>query len=311
MRLAFFTLPGLNQRDQLTSEGPDADNNGIPDSTTAAYTYDSNGSQITVTQSAATIYYLWDLRNRMVGISLDNDGNATDPNETTYGYDSNAVRVSQIAYATPANSAIVYLNDYNNPTGYTKALEKKTGTSVAGAASSAPNTTYVLGLRVEGQKDSTSTVWFERDGHGSNRGLIETNATVSAAYGARKRVRLNLSPRKPLRNRLTALDSNGDGDTADPADATPPNPPPSTKSLHTLISSQQIYCQIVYPITVGQAHPWRGGPFPLAKLSQNRIPPRCHSESVPANSGNHFCPLLPAFARFCPLLPGFARFCAV
>jgi hypothetical protein len=166
-------------RNRLTA--PDADNNGIPDSTTAGYTYDSNGSQITVTQSGSTTYYLWDLRNRMVGISLDNDGNATDPGETTYGYDSNAVRVSQITYGSP-NSAIVYLNDANNPTGYTKALEKKTGTSVSAAASSTPTTTYVLGLRVEGQKDSTSTVWFERDGHGSNRGLTESNGTVSASY---------------------------------------------------------------------------------------------------------------------------------
>jgi hypothetical protein len=160
----------------------DAAAGAIPDSTPTTYTYDSNGSQITITQSASTTYHLWDLRNRMVGITLDNDGNATDPNETTYAYDSHAVRVSQITYATPANSAIVYLNDANNPTGYAKALEKKTGTSVSAAASSTPNTTYVLGLRVEGQKDSTSTVWFERDGHGSNRGLIETNGTVSASY---------------------------------------------------------------------------------------------------------------------------------
>jgi hypothetical protein len=169
-------------RNRLTALDADADGDGVPDTATAStYTYDSNGSQITVTQSASTTYHLWDLRNRMAGISLDNDGNATDPGETTYAYDSNAVRVSQITYGSP-NSAVVYLNDDNNPTGYTKALEIKTGTSVSAAASSTPNTTYVLGLRVEGQKDSTSTVWFERDGHGSNRGLIETNGTVSASY---------------------------------------------------------------------------------------------------------------------------------
>lgn len=108
-------------RNRLTALDANADGDGIPDTTPAAYTYDSNGSQITVTQSAATTYYLWDLRNRMVGISLDNDGNATDTNETTYAYDSNAVRVSQITYGT-TNSAIVYLNDANNPTGYTKTL---------------------------------------------------------------------------------------------------------------------------------------------------------------------------------------------
>jgi hypothetical protein len=180
-RVRLNLSPHQPLRNRLTAL--DSDGDAVPATATATtYTYDANGSQITITQSAATTYYLWDLRNRMAGISLDNDGNATDPNETTYAYDSNAVRVSQITYATPTNSAIVYLNDANNPTGYTKALEKKTGTSVSAAASSTPTTTYVLGLRVEGQKDSTSTVWFERDGHGSNRGLIETNGTVSASY---------------------------------------------------------------------------------------------------------------------------------
>ena len=55
------------------------------------------------------------------------------------------------------NSAIVYVNDDANPNGSSKTLEMKTGTSIAGAT---VNTTYVLGLRVEGQKDPTGTVWF-------------------------------------------------------------------------------------------------------------------------------------------------------
>jgi hypothetical protein len=41
---------------------------------------------------------------------------------------------------------------------------------------------YLLGLRVEGQDDPAGTVWFLHDGHGSNRGLIESNASVSAEY---------------------------------------------------------------------------------------------------------------------------------
>lgn len=91
------------------------------------------------------------------------------------------MRVNQLTHGT-TNSAIVYVNDDDNPTGFSRTLEKKTGTSISGATL---NTTYVIGLRIEGQKDSTGIVWFIRDGHGSNRGLADsTGAPVTnESYG--------------------------------------------------------------------------------------------------------------------------------
>jgi YD repeat-containing protein len=174
------TLYTYNSNDQLTAEGTDADSDGILDSgeITTTYTYDANGSQQTMTQGSSTTKYLWDLRNHMVGLDANNDGDALDNGDTEYGYDSNGVRVNQLTHGA-TNSAIVYLNDDANPTGYSKTLERKTGTSTSNATL---NTTYVLGLRMEGQKDATGTVWFNRDGHGSNRGLIESTGTVSATY---------------------------------------------------------------------------------------------------------------------------------
>jgi hypothetical protein len=172
------TLYTYNSNDQLTAEGTDANSNGVLDSgeITTSYTYDANGSQLTQTQGSTTTKYLWDLRNRMVGLDANNDGDAVDTGDTEYAYDSNGVRVNQLTHGA-TNSANVYLNDNDNPTGYPKTLEKKTGTSIAGATL---DTTYVLGLRVEGQKDPAGTVWFLRDGHGSNRLLTDsTGAPVS------------------------------------------------------------------------------------------------------------------------------------
>jgi RHS repeat-associated protein len=158
-----------NSNDQLTGEDSSINSND------KTYTYDNNGSQISVTQNSVTTYYLWDLRNRMIGISLDNDGNATDTGETQYYYDSDGVRVSQITYGT-TNAAIAYLNDSLNQTGYSKTLEKRTGSSVAGATTL--DTTYFLGQRVEGQKDTTGTVYFARDGHNSVRGMTDSASAL-------------------------------------------------------------------------------------------------------------------------------------
>ena len=56
-----------NDRDELTSDGPDANNDGVIDAGQATtYSYDANGSTTSVTATGATKQYKWDLRNRML-----------------------------------------------------------------------------------------------------------------------------------------------------------------------------------------------------------------------------------------------------
>jgi RHS repeat-associated protein len=157
-------------RDQLEWEGLDADDDGVIDlATRRTYTYDANGSQETVTDSSKPAgsritTYTWDLRNRLAGINAP--GTADD---VTYTYDSNGVRISE----TTAGSTTYFLNDPNNPTGYTKAIEEKS------AANGAPTRSYVLGNKVEAQSDSTNgTLYFLTDGHGSTRALTNSSGAV-------------------------------------------------------------------------------------------------------------------------------------
>src|SRR6185312_12394294 len=70
-----------------------------------------------------------------------------------------------------------YLNDPNNPTGYTKAVEESS--SLGGA----PTRAYLLGLSVEAQSDSTNGVlYLLHDGHGSTRALYTSSVTLSERY---------------------------------------------------------------------------------------------------------------------------------
>jgi RHS repeat-associated protein len=114
------------------------------------------GSQVTT--------YTWDLRNRLTGINAP--GTADD---ATYTYDSNGVRISE----TTGGNTTYFLNDPNNPTGYTKAIEEKTSPAAA------PTRSYVLGNKVEAQSDAASgTVYFLTDGHGSTRALTNSPGAV-------------------------------------------------------------------------------------------------------------------------------------
>jgi YD repeat-containing protein len=137
---------------------------------TIHYEYDANGSLLTTTKGGQTTRYVWDLRNRMVGIDANNDGNTADTGDTNIAYDSNGVRASEL---TVGGTSTYFLNDPNNPTGYTKAVEEKP------SAGSAPSRSYVFGQKVEGQSDATNgTLYFMTDGHGSTRALIDLGAAV-------------------------------------------------------------------------------------------------------------------------------------
>jgi RHS repeat-associated protein len=91
---------------------------------------------------------------------------------------SNGVLVSQ----TTGNTTTTYLNDPNNPTGYTKAIQSTTtiGTNTT-------TTSYVLGLKVEAQSTSATggnvVVYLLTDAHGSTRALVNTAGQIAATSG--------------------------------------------------------------------------------------------------------------------------------
>jgi YD repeat-containing protein len=87
---------------------------------------------------------------------------------TSYAYDSDGQRVGQ---QTAGEDAKTYVNDKSNPTGYPQIIEENT----AGTSSRS----YVAGNAVLGQSDATNgTVYFIRDGHGSNRGLTDATGAI-------------------------------------------------------------------------------------------------------------------------------------
>ncbi|MGA2497331.1 MAG: hypothetical protein ABSH20_06300 [Tepidisphaeraceae bacterium] len=155
-----ITAYTYNSRDQLLAEGPDTNNDGIPDSSTAInYTYDDNGSMT----AKGSDTYTWDLRGRMVTATV---GGTT----STIGYDSDGQRVSE---QTGTTATTYYVNDKSNPTGYPQILEERSGTSPANATFVR---SYTIGLRVEGQADTTVGVaMYVIDGHGSTRSLLDSS----------------------------------------------------------------------------------------------------------------------------------------
>jgi RHS repeat-associated protein len=137
-----------------------------------SYLYDLNGSLTTQTHTplsgaSDTQTYTWDLRNRMATAVI---GNAT----TTFGYDSSGFRVSETTATTTSGQtttvARTFLPDTVNPSSNVQALEER----VNGALDRA----YILGLRVEAQKDGQGMAYLLRDGHGSTRELLDDQGGV-------------------------------------------------------------------------------------------------------------------------------------
>ena len=65
-----------------------------------------------------------------------------------------------------------YLNDKNNPTGYSQVLEEKDGTGNV-------TKSYTLGLDIIAQADAAGTVYFLlKDGHGSTRALVNSQGQI-------------------------------------------------------------------------------------------------------------------------------------
>ena len=166
-----------NGDDQLTDEKETNSSSATVYET--SYTYDADGNlwtQNRTVSGAASDTYTYDLRNRMV---KDVSGST----ETDYGYDTQGDRNSEGA---SASTQTYYLNDPNNPTGDTKAIEEKTGTSPSSASISR---SYVLGLKVEAQQGATGStyasdgiVYLLTDGHGSTRALVNGSGQTVETY---------------------------------------------------------------------------------------------------------------------------------
>jgi YD repeat-containing protein len=138
-----------------------------------SYTYDYAGNlwtEVRTGTNAASDTYGYDLRDRMTKATVNGA-------ETDYGYDTAGVRVSE---GGPTGTQTYYLNDPANPTGYTKAIEEKTGTSPSSATVSR---SYVFGLKVEAQSDATNgTLYLLTDGHGSTRALVNASGVTVETY---------------------------------------------------------------------------------------------------------------------------------
>ena len=156
--------------------------------------WNNNGTQLTKTVGSVTTTYGWDLQGHLV--SIDNTTDQTV--DVTYAYNSDGVRVAETADGTTT----YYLNDPQNPTGYTKAIEDRSDTNSDGVADTT-NKSYILGTQIIGQVSSTATYYLLVDGHGSTRALTSTTGGIVEnydfdAYG----IALNFDPNTAMTNWL-------------------------------------------------------------------------------------------------------------
>ena len=123
--------------------------------------------------------YGYNLQGQMSQTVVDPDGTGLNDTEYDYKYDADEIRVSQavttdtnhdgsLADETPTTTK--YVNDKNNPTGYSQVLEERdiTGVTIK---------TYKVGLTVDTQQSSAiyggGALFLLKDGHGSTRMLVD------------------------------------------------------------------------------------------------------------------------------------------
>jgi RHS repeat-associated protein len=97
-------------------------------------------------------------------------------------YSDNGIRVEQKitddtdldgSFADETPVATKYLNDANNPTGYSQVLEERVSGNVTKS--------YTLGHDIIAQADATGTVYYLlKDGHGSTRALVNSSGQIVA-----------------------------------------------------------------------------------------------------------------------------------
>jgi RHS repeat-associated protein len=157
---------GYNPNDQLTNEVSTV--NGA-----TKYLYDANGTLTSKTNATANTGYTfnYDLRNRLQGATMT--GVSGGPITTSYLYNDQGIRVRSIANGTTK----YFLNDANNPSGYSQVLEELS------AANGIPSMSYVLGDDMLAQSPTSGTAsYLLYDGHGSTRQLSQTGNVVVEQY---------------------------------------------------------------------------------------------------------------------------------
>jgi RHS repeat-associated protein len=192
--------------DRLRTEQDDTNNDGTVDVTTT-YGYTGTEQASKEVQQGATITshteYGYDLQGRMqtVTVTTYTDGAPSRIERTTYAYDEAGIRVSAVNEVdADANGTFEtgtrtdYLNDPDNPTGYSQVL-KETTTDLT-TQQVQKTVAYTLGLDIisqtttqytVGQPGATVTLVLGYDGHGSTRVLTDlAGAVAQGADGSRQ-----------------------------------------------------------------------------------------------------------------------------
>jgi RHS repeat-associated protein len=121
--------------------------------------YDSNGNTLTSPGNSYKYNIVSQLTNAgPVVLNYDGDGNRT--------------------VKTIGSTTVFYLTDDRNPSGYTQVIEEWT------ASGGTTNLTRLCnyGLQLISQKQNSTLYYFCKDGHGSTRGLLDSNATISQPF---------------------------------------------------------------------------------------------------------------------------------
>ena len=160
---------GVTDTTTYTYNGDDQMTQQVDSATgTTTFGYDANGSQTTTTVGGTvTQTDSYDVRNRLQKV-VNSSGT------TTYVYDDAGDRVQE----TTGSTTTYYLIDDNNPTGYAKPIEVRVG-----SATGTPTTTYILGLDVIGQANSSGAVsYLVIDGRDDTRALVSSSGAVTATF---------------------------------------------------------------------------------------------------------------------------------
>ncbi|HYE21812.1 MAG TPA: fibronectin type III domain-containing protein, partial [Tepidisphaeraceae bacterium] len=178
--------------DRLVAEGPDVEPDGIPDvATRTTYAYDANGSTTSKTTGSDVTKYLYDLRNKLVGLSANDDTDATDSGDTQYVYDASGNRIERVEHGASSDTTTIFVNDTANPIGHAQVVEERSSATAA-----TPTVTYVVGGDVLGQARAATAIsgaapaleYLLYDGHGSTRGLLSAAGAIATGVAASDQV---------------------------------------------------------------------------------------------------------------------------
>jgi len=172
---------------------------------TTTYGYDhtqQTSKQVSESGTTSRTDYTYDLRGRMetAKVTTYTNGTASRIERTTYEYDTSGIRVSAVLDVDAdaqngfeTSTKTEYLNDPENPTGYSQVL-KETVTDVA-SGEVQKTVVYTVGLDqisqttvkyVDGVAQSEETLVFGMDGHGSTRVLLSMLGAIATVNGLRQ-----------------------------------------------------------------------------------------------------------------------------